>query len=460
MVADLLSRVACHRGGDEPLGMSLKRITEVGAVDMTQRRLQELLAPIIEASHEADCRRKIMRHLCDCLSEPTGKRWQRIYGALVLTEKLVQQGSPVLLIETAHGYHFDIVQKVSFLEHFDSEARGCTDRRAQHTIRKKAAELRLMLIPQLRAASTKEVPESVKETASTCSPGGISSTPSTIAGCSLKSVASLDSLPEPGTPERNTSLPHDGGSNKLSRDLTTAPGFAERDPELMDDLRRITESELSDIPLEFFAPIISASHHPCGRQAITSHLHFCLVAPEARHWRRVYGGLLIAEALMQHDSSLVFTQPTPGVNLDLPKQIWFLEQFEYRSNWRAQNMVRKKAIELREKMVPWLLNRGMEEPCNQTCDHIDEAFSTLRTWAESAELMGSSGGLSSEPPPFEESVAGDDCMEGQGEEAADTRTLPVGEQEDNDSTSEVFFTPAQTPAVGLAKVRATHLISL
>lgn len=176
MVADLLSRVACHKG-DGPLSVHLRRITEcgVGVIDMTPKRLQELLLPVIEASHESDCRREIMRHLCGCLSEPTGKKWHRIYGGMVLTEKLMQQGSPVLVIETAHGHHFDLVQKVSFLEHFDSAARGCTDKRAQNMVRKKASELRTALVPRLKKASLEELPQDaglcVKDTVSICTTG-------------------------------------------------------------------------------------------------------------------------------------------------------------------------------------------------------------------------------------------------------------------------------------------------
>lgn len=440
--------------------MNLKRITEVGAVDMTQRRLQELLAPVLEASHEADLRREIMRHLCDCLSEPTGKRWQRIYGGLVLSERLVEKGSHVLLIETAHGHHFDLVQKVSFLEHFDSAARGCSDQRAQHCIRKKASELRSMLIPRLKKASAEELPQNaglgIKDSVSICSPGGLSScTTDASLGCggSLRSVSSTDNLTDPGWPPEMTGLEQ--------------------------KLKFITDSEAAELPQEHFAPIIDASHDADSRQVIIWHLQRCLTPHSKKHWRHVYGGLLIAEVLMEQGSPLIFTEPTPGVDLDLPKQIWLLEQFEYRANWRAQNLVRKRAIELREKMVPWLLNADKEqELAPEACEQIDEAFFALRTWAESLDTSASSSSSSGEPSPSEVlsgvsdtelqceatrvvGVAANDGADVQGR-LAGARTPAVSafsEVDDGDATADAFYTPAQTPALP-PKGRAPHLISL
>lgn len=214
MVTDLLFRVACNGGSDEPLNIHLKRITDsaytrktLGGNDIDG----EFIAPVIQESHDGDCRREIMRHLRECLSEPSGKRWQRIYGGLALTEKLMQHGSHELAIEVAHGHHFDLVQKVSFLEHFDAAARGCTDRRASNVVRTKASELLASLVPLLQKASAEDLPRNAglngKDTMSICSKS--TSAGSTAASSAMSSIISEQgtepgsappSPPEPPTP--------------------------------------------------------------------------------------------------------------------------------------------------------------------------------------------------------------------------------------------------------------------
>jgi|Transcript_82292 hypothetical protein len=187
MVSDMLFRVACNGGGEESLGQHLKRITDaaytrknIGGVAVAG----ELLAPVVAESHDADCRREIMKHIRECLSESSGKRWQKIFGGLVLTEELMKNGSPHLVIECAQGHHFDLVQKVCFLEKFDAAAHGCSDRRAQQVIRLKASELLQQLVPQLRQASTEDLPMNaglgIKDNLSTCSATS-NTTPSTAA---------------------------------------------------------------------------------------------------------------------------------------------------------------------------------------------------------------------------------------------------------------------------------------
>jgi len=160
---DLLFRVACNGGNDEPLNIHLKRITDSA---YTRKTLGgnavdgQYVAPVIAESHDGECRREIMRHIRECLSaDASGKRWQKIYGGLTLTEIIMEHGSHELAIEVAHGHHFDLVQKVSFLEQFDAAARGCTDRRAQILVRTKASEVKAMLVPLLEKASTEELPE-------------------------------------------------------------------------------------------------------------------------------------------------------------------------------------------------------------------------------------------------------------------------------------------------------------
>jgi hypothetical protein len=212
-------RVACNGGSDEPLNIHLKRITDsaytrktLGANDIDG----EFIAPVIQESHDSDCRREIMRHLRECLSESSGKRWQKIYGGMALTEKLMQHGSHDLAIEVAQGHHFDLVQKVSFLEHFDAAARGCTDRRAQNVVRAKASELLAVLIPLLRRAADEELPQdaglqgkdlNIKDTASICSKD-TKTTGSTKATGSNAAPSERSSPPEsPGEPASPSKRP-------------------------------------------------------------------------------------------------------------------------------------------------------------------------------------------------------------------------------------------------------------
>jgi hypothetical protein len=194
----MLFGVACNGGSDEPLQVHLKRITDsaytrktIGGVAVAG----ELLAPIIAESHDADCRREIMKHIRECMSEKQGKRWQRIFGGLVLTEELLQHGSPALVIECAHGHHFDLIQKVSLVEKIGAAAQGCSDRRAQNVIRTKACELNKNLVPWLQQASTEELPMNaglnIKDTLSSCSFDRMSNaTPSTAASGAMSCSSS------------------------------------------------------------------------------------------------------------------------------------------------------------------------------------------------------------------------------------------------------------------------------
>jgi len=221
MVTDLLFRVACHGGSDEPLTVHLKRITDAAYTRKTLGGAEidgELIAPVIQESHDGDCRREIMRHLRECLSESSGKRWQKIYGGLALTEKLMQHGSPALSIEVAHGHHFDLVQKVSFLEHFDAAARGCTDRRAQSVVRGKASELLATLVPLLQKASAEELPQNAglnskdNDKASICSKDTAAlstttgSTAASSSGTSIPTISPPCSPTEPESPAKTPAI--------------------------------------------------------------------------------------------------------------------------------------------------------------------------------------------------------------------------------------------------------------
>merc|ERR1711957_1072824 len=54
-------------------------------------------------------------------------------------------GSPVLIAEAAEGHHFDLVQRLTFLEQFAYDQ----DKRVQHMVRTKASSLRTEMLRKL-----------------------------------------------------------------------------------------------------------------------------------------------------------------------------------------------------------------------------------------------------------------------------------------------------------------------
>lgn len=159
----------------------LKRVSESGVIDIPK----ELLTVIVDASFDPDNRRTIMQHLRECLAEQSSKRWRRIYAGLVIIEDLLQRGSPALVFETAEGHHFDLVQRLSFLENFERTF----DRRIQTMVRQKASSLRTDLVARLQTASAEEANSVPKDTASTCSPGAAS-----VRTCSTAATGPAESM--------------------------------------------------------------------------------------------------------------------------------------------------------------------------------------------------------------------------------------------------------------------------
>lgn len=165
MKAAFLARVTSFRAGGNTLQADLKKVTDSGCMDIPT----ELLDTIVAASIDEGSRREIMTHLRECLAGPTpAKQWRRLYGALVLLEDMMRRGDRHLLVETAEGHHFDVIQRLSFLEHFDNP-----DKRAQGLVRSKATTLRSDLVPKLQNVEvlSKDL-EDVRSQgeASTCSP--------------------------------------------------------------------------------------------------------------------------------------------------------------------------------------------------------------------------------------------------------------------------------------------------
>jgi hypothetical protein len=123
---------------------SLKAVLEMVTHKRVLNISEDSFAPIIAASHNPEDRPVIMKHLHDCLSEPNYKHSNRVYGALVLLEMLLTSGSLDLLVEIAGGLHFDLAQRLSFLDHF-----RCDDGRVQTMVKIKTEKLRKDALPQL-----------------------------------------------------------------------------------------------------------------------------------------------------------------------------------------------------------------------------------------------------------------------------------------------------------------------
>lgn len=185
--------------GKKTLPADLKRITHSEVLDIPK----DLLTPVVQASNNDEDRPEIMKHLRECLAEPSGKHWRRVYGGLVLVEALVKNGSPALITETAEGRHFDLVQRLSFLEQFHNE-----DKRVMNNVRRKAEALRKEVVPLIQNASNGDN-EDLKDTSSTCT--GAASVVST-AATSTVSYSSTgfgsDDLPPvaPSEPSKGTMI--------------------------------------------------------------------------------------------------------------------------------------------------------------------------------------------------------------------------------------------------------------
>lgn len=455
----------CNGGGEQPFKVYLRRITDSKAVEITP----EMLTPIVEASHDADYRRDIMKYMRECLSEPSGKRWHRIYAGMLLVEKLLDKGSHYLVVELAHGFHFDLIQKVSLLEHFDSVARGISNPWAQDMVRKKASDLRCRLIPMLENATSDELPQdsnlSLRDCVSTCSPGGnsVSTLCSTAAssggGSSLSSSPATSSL----VAGRSALFP------RKKRDSTALVGspevLAAMSPRsrLQRELKRITDSGILDIPPEFLTYVIKVSRDAESCQVILQHVRTCLEMKG--RWLRVHASMVLIEVLLEKGSPQFDREVSLSGDFNLVRCMWQMQEFEYRVDWRAQNLVRKKARTLHDMLVESQLKRlDAECPAEEACEQIGEAFSTLRVWAHSGDLSAPSETSSRPCSDDVDSDTFDDIpkavsSDGHTPPHHATSKISVNTQA---SCEDTFFTPMQTPACAPARAlpRPPHLLSL
>jgi len=176
-----------------PLESDLKKVTESGVIEIPK----DLVQSVVQCSHNEEDRRMIMRHIRECLAEPSAIRWRRTYAALILVEDLLKNGAQELFDETAEGHHFDLVQRLSLLEKFECT----TDKRVQNMVRTKASGMRADVVSRLQTAGeTGSVTEANCDRASTS--GAALSTCSTAGSGSIGSnTSSSESGSAPWRPE-------------------------------------------------------------------------------------------------------------------------------------------------------------------------------------------------------------------------------------------------------------------
>lgn len=444
----MIASVACDGSGEESLKVHLQRITGSKSLEIPE----DLLVRIIEATRDSDRRRDIMRHLQECLSEPSGKHWTRIYTALLLMQSVLQKGDHALAIETARGQHFDLLQEVRLLEHFDAKMRGISDESVQVMMHSRAQELRkeivLLFAKVWEEESDEEPPEDAdslaRKTMSCGSPGGVSTCTGTTWSCSSASTSSPTLTP---LASKTPDLPMLPRFASLLDSRHAPPGLSPRS-RLQAELSNIADSGVVNTPPELFSFVVHASHDPDSLVTILLHLKTkCLGELERTNWRRIYNGLNLVEHVMQCGSQHIFSEELAhNLNFNLAREIWSLQFIESSWNWRVQSLVRRKATAI------WNQIRQNESDNEAVQDHtlenLDEAFASLREWVEAE-----SGSTGSASPRFsldldDDSFSDDGSWVGlrHQDEEDDCRTPEEGSSCCSEAVSERFFTPLALPA--------------
>jgi len=144
------------------------------------------------------------------------------------------------------------------------------------------------------------------------------------------------------------------------------------------DLRKITDAEVLDVPKDALMSIVQASHSSDDRRIIMNHLRVCLCEPVNKNWRRIYGGLVVVEQLLQRGSRALMAETAEGHHFDLVQRLTFLSDFEFREDIRVQAMVRQKAAHLRIEVLT-----RMEDPDDAPVQSLG---------SDDAVLVAASGG--------------------------------------------------------------------
>jgi len=138
-----------------PLEGHLRRATQTGGVDVPE----DALKAIVQASNNEDDRREIMRHLREALSESAASQWRRVYAGIMVLEELLKSGSPDLVSEATCGVHFDLTQRLGFLEKYEYGY----DNRVQSLIQRRATAARTIWLEKQLAVDEGSTKEAGKE---------------------------------------------------------------------------------------------------------------------------------------------------------------------------------------------------------------------------------------------------------------------------------------------------------
>lgn len=153
-----------------------------------------------------------------------------------------------------------------------------------------------------------------------------------------------------------------------------APGAA-----LEAELRKATLQSSIDVPEDAVNAVVLASHNADDRRQIMLHLHGCLAASASSQWRRVYSGLVVLEALLERGSPLIISEVADGVHCDLVQRLSFVENYEYGYDSRVQDMLRRRASNLRTAWLERQLALVTGEPdANTDTDESGEDDSARR----------------------------------------------------------------------------------
>lgn len=205
------------------------------------------------------------------------------------------------------------------------------------------------------------------------------------------------------------------------------------------ELQRATESGPCSIPEGAVLAVVHASHDAAGRREIMLHLHGCLSETASSQWRRVYSGISVLDSLLERGPQELVSEVAGGDHFDLLQRLSFLERYEYGYDPRVQNLVRRKALSLRQA---W---HKRQLALAETADAGGQEIS--------APLPRRSAGIGSEPSskdPQERPVRGCRQKEGQALAAACTcQDLLDGSTTGSESSTSPGASPGASPRPNL-----------
>jgi hypothetical protein len=115
------------------------------------------------------------------------------------------------------------------------------------------------------------------------------------------------------------------------------------------ELKRATQAASIVVPPDAIEAVVKATKDAESRRVIMRHLSGCLGQTASAQWRQVYLAMLVLEELMKDGSPELVTEVANGVHFDLVQRTSFLVKYEYSFDERVQGLIRKKALQIRER---------------------------------------------------------------------------------------------------------------